>query len=52
MEDYKSLLVQVLSKTKVLISRVAYLLISENIRPDNMIVTTFTKRAANEMMKD
>ena len=38
-------------KTKVLISRVAYLLISENIRPDNMIVTTFTKRAANEMIE-
>ncbi|CAX43001.1 ATP-dependent DNA helicase, putative [Candida dubliniensis CD36] len=38
-------------KTKVLISRVAYLLIAENIRPDNLIVTTFTKRAANEMIE-
>ncbi|KAL6453078.1 SRS2 ATP-dependent DNA helicase SRS2 [Candida maltosa Xu316] len=37
-------------KTKVLVSRVAYLLLVEKIRPDNMIVTTFTKKAAMEMI--
>ncbi|CAK9439117.1 uncharacterized protein LODBEIA_P33410 [Lodderomyces beijingensis] len=36
-------------KTKVLISRVAYLLLVEKIKPENIIVTTFTKKAANEM---
>lgn len=36
-------------KTKVLVSRVAHLLIVDKVRPDNMIVTTFTKKAANEM---
>ncbi|KAG7663080.1 srs2 [[Candida] subhashii] len=36
-------------KTKVLTSRVAYLLIRENIPPEQIIVTTFTKKAANEM---
>lgn len=30
-------------KTKVLVSRVAHLLIVDKVRPDNMIVTTFTK---------
>lgn len=37
-------------KTKVLVSRVAYLLLHEGILPHNIIVTTFTKKAANEMM--
>ncbi|ODQ59836.1 hypothetical protein WICANDRAFT_30222, partial [Wickerhamomyces anomalus NRRL Y-366-8] len=36
-------------KTKVLTSRVAYLMIEHNIRPEHIIVTTFTKKAANEM---
>ncbi|SGZ54619.1 CIC11C00000000662 [Sungouiella intermedia] len=38
-------------KTKVLVSRVAYLLLHEQILPHNIIVTTFTKKAANEMME-
>lgn len=38
-------------KTKVLISRVAYLLIKERISPQRIIVTTFTKKAANEMIE-
>lgn len=37
-------------KTKVLISRVAYLILKEGISPHRIIVTTFTKKAANEMM--
>ncbi|PVH18566.1 uncharacterized protein CXQ87_001497 [Candidozyma duobushaemuli] len=37
-------------KTKVLMARVAYLLLSEDISPEHIIVTTFTKKAANEMM--
>ncbi|KAM9890869.1 hypothetical protein OXX79_011124, partial [Metschnikowia pulcherrima] len=38
-------------KTKVIVSRVAYLLLHEQISPQNIIVTTFTKKAANEMME-
>ncbi|GEQ72272.1 hypothetical protein JCM33374_g5959 [Metschnikowia sp. JCM 33374] len=38
-------------KTKVIVSRVAYLLLHEKISPQNIIVTTFTKKAANEMME-
>ena len=38
-------------KTKVLISRVAYLLIKEKLSPQCIIVTTFTKKAANEMIE-
>lgn len=38
-------------KTKVLISRVAYLLLECNIPPNQIIVTTFTKKAANEMVE-
>ncbi|KAI5960988.1 srs2 [Candida pseudojiufengensis] len=38
-------------KTKVLTSRVAFLLISEKIKPEHIIVTTFTKKAANEMIE-
>lgn len=38
-------------KTKVLVARVAYLLLHEHILPHNIIVTTFTKKAANEMME-
>lgn len=37
-------------KTKVLVARVAHLLLSEEIAPEHVIVTTFTKKAANEMM--
>lgn len=36
-------------KTKVLVSRVAYLIIKHGIEPYKIIVTTFTKKAANEM---
>lgn len=36
-------------KTKLLISRVAYLLLHHKIPPSGIIVTTFTKKAANEM---
>ncbi|KAK6463075.1 hypothetical protein DFJ63DRAFT_103201 [Scheffersomyces coipomensis] len=38
-------------KTKVLTSRVAYLLLNEHINPQHIIVTTFTKKAALEMME-
>ncbi|CAH2350838.1 putative ATP-dependent DNA helicase Srs2p [[Candida] railenensis] len=38
-------------KTKVLISRVAYLILDCNIPPNQIIVTTFTKKAANEMVE-
>ncbi|KAH3672259.1 hypothetical protein WICMUC_004354 [Wickerhamomyces mucosus] len=36
-------------KTKVLTSKVAYLIINHHVSPENIIVTTFTKKAANEM---
>ncbi|ODV77079.1 P-loop containing nucleoside triphosphate hydrolase protein [Suhomyces tanzawaensis NRRL Y-17324] len=36
-------------KTKVLVARVAHLLLHHQIPPQNMIVTTFTKKAATEM---
>lgn len=38
-------------KTKVLVSRVAYLLLHYSIPPESLIVTTFTKKAANEMVE-
>ncbi|EGW31421.1 uncharacterized protein SPAPADRAFT_51438 [Spathaspora passalidarum NRRL Y-27907] len=38
-------------KTKVITSRVAYLLLDAKIPPENIIVTTFTKKAANEMIE-
>lgn len=38
-------------KTKVLISRVAYLLLEKQINPETIIVTTFTKKAANEIVE-
>lgn len=38
-------------KTKVLTSRVAYLLLVEKIKPEHIIVTTFTKKAANELVE-
>lgn len=37
-------------KTKVLVARVAHLLLHDKVSPQNIIVTTFTKKAANEMM--
>ena len=37
-------------KTKVLTSRVAYLIIKHKIKPHNIIVTTFTNKAAKEMI--
>ncbi len=36
-------------KTRVITARVAYLLCEKKIPPQNIIVTTFTKKAANEM---
>lgn len=36
-------------KTKVLTSRVAYLILKHQLDPSTIIVTTFTKKAANEM---
>lgn len=36
-------------KTKVLVARVAYLLLHEGMQPRNIIVTTFTNKAAKEM---
>lgn len=36
-------------KTTVLVSRVAYLLLVEKVRPERLMVTTFTKKAAAEM---
>lgn len=38
-------------KTKVLISRVAYLLLEQKLNPERIIVTTFTKKAANEIVE-
>ncbi|CUM67668.1 uncharacterized protein PRCAT00005370001 [Priceomyces carsonii] len=38
-------------KTKVITSRVAYLLLHEKILPQNIIVTTFTRKAAKEMLE-
>lgn len=38
-------------KTKVLVARVAYLLLKHRIPPQNIIVTTFTKKAAKEMIE-
>lgn len=38
-------------KTKVLTSRVAYLLLRHNIKPNEIIVTTFTNKAAKEMIE-
>lgn len=37
-------------KTKVLTSRVAYLLLHHRIKPQDIIVTTFTNKAAKEMI--
>ncbi|GAV56006.1 hypothetical protein ZYGR_0AZ01780 [Zygosaccharomyces rouxii] len=37
-------------KTKVLTSRVAYLMLHHKIRPQDIIVTTFTNKAAKEMI--
>lgn len=38
-------------KTKVLVARVAYLLLHKRISPQNIIVTTFTRKAAREMVE-
>lgn len=38
-------------KTKVLVARVAYLLVQHRIPPQHIIVTTFTKKAAKEMVE-
>lgn len=38
-------------KTKVLVARVAYLLVHNKIPPQHIIVTTFTKKAAKEMVE-
>lgn len=33
----------------MLVCRVSYLILEKNIRPDDIIVVTFTKKAANEL---
>lgn len=38
-------------KTKVITARVAYLILKHNIQPSEIIVTTFTKNAAKEMIE-
>ncbi|QPG72946.1 hypothetical protein FOA43_000250 [Brettanomyces nanus] len=38
-------------KTRVITARVAYLLCVEHLAPEDIIVTTFTKKAANEMKR-
>lgn len=38
-------------KTKLLVSRVAYLLLNHKLPASGIIVTTFTKKAANEMIE-
>lgn len=38
-------------KTKVLVSRVAHLLLRQRIPPQNIVVTTFTKKAAAELVE-
>lgn len=38
-------------KTKVLVSRVVFLLVECKIPPQRIVVTTFTKKAANEMIE-
>lgn len=38
-------------KTKVLVARVAYLLVHKKVAPQHIIVTTFTKKAAKEMVE-
>ncbi|CDK25830.1 unnamed protein product [Kuraishia capsulata CBS 1993] len=38
-------------KTRVLTSRVAFLILEKKIPPSKIIVTTFTKKAANEMVE-
>lgn len=36
-------------KTRVIIERVKMLLTNRNVHPDNILVTTFTEKAANEL---
>lgn len=41
--------VTITGKTKLLTSRVAHLLLTQNVQPHQLIVTTFTRKAAQEM---
>lgn len=36
-------------KTRVLVARVTWLILANNIRPNDLVVVTFTNKAANEM---
>jgi DNA helicase-2/ATP-dependent DNA helicase PcrA len=36
-------------KTRVLVARVTWLILANNVRPNDLVVVTFTNKAANEM---